>query len=435
LGVILGLEQIGLWDTLLYCAGLSGSTWTFAPYSYFYATEKINLSTFKKRTINAIRRIAKPISVDSALHVIPKFSQFELNSIYDNFFKRFAFDQYISSIDIYGTFIGNFALSTAGDKRFDINWSSIAPTIINGNIPLPLGSAVSFESVEKHNHYYWFEFNPFEVGSDQLQAYIPIQSFGSQYYNGKVVASYAGHAPEYPLSFYLGMFGSAFTASLTDLVKHLGKKDFKIGSFNFSLEDLLHYTRTTSEQAPEYLRFSPATFYNYTYGLPNHKLCFQKNLKLFDAGMDFNIPLPLLMRPERKLDLIIMNNANNNSTVLNFAEEFFIKEKIPFPALENYKIEDFQKIITILNDPRSDNYNPNIITIIYLPLVKNNDFSTTFDPVQCIESGFCQTLNFNYSQQQANLVIGLMEFNIKEAKDEIISVIQSLAHKKNLLSD
>lgn len=436
LGFLLGAQDIGLFDAAYYTAGLSGSTWTLVPFSYFNATQDMTLTKFKDQLIIRLDSIMK--TVIAGVPPVPVFSQAQNMSIQNDLIKRFAYEQYLSSIDIYGNFIGDYTLLPAGDNRFDVTWSSIANQIEKGNIPLPMGSAVADKPKGKDD-YYWFEFGPFEAGSDQLGAYVPIEAFGSKFENGKTLSNYTGYAPEYSLSFYQGVFGSAFTASMNE-INRFSLTPYETNVFgqkvSFSLADVFVGLDDNVSESNNYinnLRFSPACFYNYTLGLKTSPIAQEDKLKLYDGGLAFDLPLPLLMRSARDLDLIVACDAMVDLTSLKLAAVHFKRNNIKFPDVSDLTEAIISKPLTVLNDPRMANYDKDMITIAYCPFIKNDTFSTEFDPIECREKGFCNTLNFNYTKEQAEQVIGLTRYNVNFIKNEIKSVLQALQRQKTSL--
>lgn len=421
LGFLLEAQEIGLFDASLYMAGLSGSTWTICPFSYLHATKNLSLTNFHDQLISRLSSVMKVVKKGTP--PIPVFGKYENTSMQNNMAKRFGYGQYLSSIDMYASFIGNYTLLPVGDNRLDVTWSSIADTVELGNMPLTMGSAVAYKtSNHGETEYYWFEVGPFEVGSDQINAYVPTQAFGSKFKNGRPVSGYAGHAPEYPISFYEGVFGSAFTLSINELVDRNPDLKFKLfgRTVSIPMKKLINNTIVES------MRFSPATFHNFTHGLKGSPTSKNSKIKLYDAGMNFDFPLPLVMRPARQVDLVVVCDAMIDLESLKLAAIHFKRNHIKFPDISGYTEKMIAKPLTMLNDPRMPNYDKDMITIAYCPFVKNEQFSQSFDPVKCRAEGFCQVLNFNYTKKQAEQVVNLTRHNLKSVKDEIKAVLQAL---------
>jgi phospholipase A2 len=434
LGFLLEAETMGLFDAALYTAGSSGSTWTIVPFAYCNASQNMSLTGFKDQLTPRISSLMKPMVKNTP--EVPVFDKYQQDSTKNNMLKHFAYDQYLTSVDVYSSFVGNYTLWPAGNKRLDVTWSSIANTIKKGTIPLPLGSAVAYkpspsssDSKKAHNakvEYYWFEVGPFEVGSDEFKAYVPTQVFGSKFKAGKLVDGYQGHAPEYSISHYEAVFGSAFACSVNEAFNFFTR--VKTAPFGKKLSQAMQ--ALISHDTAECTRISPATFHNYTYGLQGHALANKETLSLYDGIMDFNFPLPILMRPARQLDLIIVCDVDIDFYSLQQAAMHCKRNDIKFPDLSDYTEEMLSKRITVLNDPTQANYDKEIITIIYCPFVKNENYSTTFDPVQSRAEGFCKTFNFNYTKDQAEQVISVTRHNLNDVKDKIKAVLKALEQQK-----
>ncbi|MDP3788330.1 MAG: hypothetical protein Q8Q60_03385 [Candidatus Chromulinivorax sp.] len=429
LGFLLGCQDIGLYDASYYMAGLSGSTWTLTPFCYLHATKNMSLTEFKDQLVSRIDNVMK------GNPPIPIFTKYQNRSMQNNFAKRFGYGQYLSSIDIYGSFIGDFTLLPAGNNRLDVTWSSTADKMELGDIPLPMGSAVADKQIGTDD-YYWLEVGPFEVGSDQLNAYVPTQAFGSKFRSGRPAKGYAGHAPEYPMSFYEGVFGSAYTASMNE-ADRLPIKKYKIDIFGQSITiDLAHWfadlddNKKFSNNVVDNIRLFPACFHNYTSELKDTPIKKETKLKLYDGGLNFDLPLPLVMRQARDLDFIVACDAMIDLNTLQLAAIHFKRNNIKFPDVSNFTIETISKPLTVLNDPRMPNYDKDMVTIAYCPFIKNEGFSKDFDPIECREKGFCKMLNFNYTKEQTDQVVGVTRYNVNFIKDEIKAVLQALQAQK-----
>lgn len=85
----------------------------------------------------------------------------------------------------------------------------------------------------------------------------------------------------------------------------------------------------------------------------------------------------------------------------------------------------------VLNDPRLQNYDKNMVTILHCPFIKNDRFSEDFNPILSIVNGYCNTFNFKYTKEQAEQVVGLARYNISSLKSEIKEVFQALEKQKS----
>jgi len=428
LGFYLGAQDIGLFDTFLYTAGVSGSTWTIAPWSYLNATQGMSLTDFKNNLVGGVLNTSM-VSI-GGVSSIPTIKTDQQAIVAANSAKHFAYDQKISAIDLYSGLIGSYSLLPVGKDRLNVTWSSIADKVEQGDMPFPMGAAVSYkegQSTQGLTEYYWYEVNPFEVGSQEVGAYVPTWAFGSKFKKGKPVDGYQGQAPEYPISYYEGVFGSAFAASLNEVV------DQKVINPTFMMlghKVTVPIDTWIKNSVSEYIadaRFYPATFHNYTAGLASSPIAQADDIRLYDGAMSMNFPLPLLMRPARNINAIFICDAAVDLDSLKSAEIYSQRNGLKFPDMSTYSKKKLgSQLLTIFNNPLSQDYDKDMITIFYCPFIKNDNFSTDFDPAVCSSTGVCQTFNFKYSNKQAEQVIDLVRYNVNQMKDEIQSVLQAL---------
>ncbi|HSW75993.1 MAG TPA: hypothetical protein VLG50_03050, partial [Candidatus Saccharimonadales bacterium] len=385
LGFFIAAARHKFLDASMYMTGLSGSTWTIVPWSYLYLKNMFRSKDFET-TLTAMRDsfalelqgagILKPPFLKSD-QVIKDFSQ--------SIAVRFGFDQHLSAVDIFGGLVGNYALSLAGNNRLHVKWSELAVAAKAGRIPLPLASAAFNANMKTDTKtkvgasYDWFEMSPFQAGSSML-GYIPTRWLGSEFKNGKIVPEFI--TPEYPISFYLGVYGSAFGLSLHDVVdKGLPDTSFMVSGIKVDVpvdqwvKEILKESFGQDAGAARSGKIH-ARFPNFSLGVSLRNLIQdEKEIGLFDAGIAFNFPLPLLLdRPQRAVDVIIIYDSNPGDVpVFKDAEQYFIRKNIAIPDLSSItKIDAAQakakllsSAMTVFNDPRTKSYNPNIVTFIY----------------------------------------------------------------------
>ena len=432
LGFYLGAQDIGLFDSLLYTMGVSGSTWTISAWSYLNATMGMSLIDFKNQLIHSpmnssmvtVSGLSLPAMVDKGQQTI----------IATNSAKHFAYDQTVSTIDLYGGLIGNYTLLPAGKDRLNVTWSSIADTIEKGDIPLPMGAAVSFkegQAIKNTSEYSWFEVGPFEAGSDQIGSYVPTWAFGSKFDKGKPVDGYQGRAPEYPISYYQGVYGSAFAVSMNEVVDQgITNPKFNMLGQEITLP-VNTWIKSTYSQDTLDTRMYPATFHNYSAGLAKSPIAQAEQIRLYDGAMNINFPLPLAMRPVRAVDVIVVCDAAVDLESLKFAQLHAQRNSQKFPDMSKYTKEMLaSKPLTVLNDPSSKNYDKDMVTILYCPFIKNDAFSKDFDPAVCMAQDECSTFNFKYTPEQADRVVELTRYNVNQVKGQIKDVLKTLEQRR-----
>jgi len=174
------------------------------------------------------------------------------------------------------------------------------------------------------------------------------------------------------------------------------------------------------------VRLAPSSLPNYVYKTATRPLNTDKTITLIDAGIDCNLPFAPLLREERKVDIILTCDASGRIEgvpSLRCAQEYMQAKGLPFPPID-YETADKQ-IMSVFRDDT----NPNCPIVVYFPRIKNEDYSSTFDPDACKESGYCGTLNFTYSQEQVDELMGLAEFGVKQHVDTIVALVQEVVSR------
>ncbi|KAI8081796.1 acyl transferase/acyl hydrolase/lysophospholipase, partial [Gilbertella persicaria] len=169
------------------------------------------------------------------------------------------------------------------------------------------------EVEEKEDLYQWFEFTPYDMGSEEINAWIPIWAFGRKFAEGKSDQ----RLPEQSIGILMGMFGSAFVASLAHFYQEI-RSLLPQTAVEKADEIIYKYQSSVSTIHP----ISPACFPNPFYKmstkvqdkdelndkeeiLRSESLVESEQIGLMDAGMDNNIPFYPLLRKGRDIDMII----------------------------------------------------------------------------------------------------------------------------------
>lgn len=393
LGAMLGADKMGLLDCATYTVGLSGSTWLLSPWI------SMAKSISKYRDI-----LRKKVQVDIT------YKPIDLSLITESLLLKILLNQDLSLVDLYGSILADDLLEHFGEDRQRVHFSDFATSLKNGRRPLPICTAAEVTYDEQD----WIEFTPYEVGSVGLRTFVPTWAFGREFFNGWS----RNFAPEQSLGFLMGIWGSAFTASLAEAVEQL-----RLRMITRDFWDVAQYI---TEYPPiGDLRVSPAKVCNFMYGLKDSPMSNVQELTLVDAGVDFNLPFPPLLRDERNIDIIIACDYSlpvKNGKSLRQAEEYANRNNLKFPKINYENIEE--NVISVFKD-ESDLSVP---VVIYLPLIKNDKFDSSFNPS---ESDFCGTLNFEYENNEFDLLSGLTEFNLLSAKDRILDVIREVIRTRS----
>ncbi len=384
LGMLSAAAKTKLLDATLYLAGVSGSTWTIIPYFYQQACLGKNslqavsdLDTYFSTALSSGSRICFDNYCSMALLPFNYSDDF-----FKDLVKRYAYDQDLSLINIYGPLIAHQTFGFLGDQALQIKWSDLMNDALLGNAPLPI-CASAFNDAS--GNYGFFEMSPFESGNPCL-GYIPTQYLGSKFTHLKL--DQQGICPEYPIAFYMGVYGSAFAIITQDLYyAQLSKDTSIINPLLFLFEPC-----TVRSYNPHAIWNSVASFFiknkiekifislllenaaddlyaffpNYNFQALNNN----KNFGLFDAGIACNFPIAMFIdRPQREVDLIIMYDSNPGSPDVATVYDYALEHGISFDIqMKNLSINELsQSSMFVFNDPASREYNASSATILYFP--------------------------------------------------------------------
>lgn len=402
-------EALGLLDTVVYMAGLSGSAWALA--RWIASGESLNIcrSSLGMLSSNGL----KPI-------VHPK----ELNLLTKHATQWFLINQPLSAINIYGALLAHLLFADKGNNKFTLTLKDTHSICKSGVYPLPIYTAVA----PINNHYEWFEISPFEIGSAYNNVFAPIESYGSKFKEGKSV----GSAAQLSLGYFLGIFGSAFHVTLLDIIRITGNELIKsIASLPSPLNGIFDDLLYALLKGPlENVRALPSTLRNPAYKIEGNIFAKDKYLTLIDAGISFNLPFPVLLDQKRGVDVIVVYDAsadNESFDTLKGVQDYAIQQNLLFPDIDYNTLLTSHKLMHVFQDKR----NPKCPTVIYFPMKKNNNYSSDFDPVALSKNGFCSTYNFTYDQNQIDMLAGLASQNLVESIDIIKQVLNGIIDRKS----
>ncbi len=397
LGFLLKAEETGLLDASMYLSTLSGSTWLAAPWT----TKGGSLASYKTTLVPRM-----PITLGSY-----RPSMKELTKI---FTRKLMNEQPLSVIDLFGGFLAHKFLGDLGSQKDSIGLSASWQHIKDGSMPFPIYTALEGTTRE------WFEFTPLEVGTAAFGgSYVPTWSLGRHFHNG----TSKDFDIETPLGFLMGVFGSAFSASINEVVQGI-KRTMPFSPLGVGLEEIVAIKSIDGNK-----RFYPAKMANFTYGMAHH-LKNQKLLTLVDAGVAFNLPLPPLLTPARKVDIIIMLDATELAPVAADLKKSALYAQVsrrPFPVIEGTS-DGAYTIFKAADNPAA----PIVVHIPFKKYAPHGDF----DPIKSAASGgFVHGANFSYNSRQVETVTGLasaiMDASMNGIKDAIKQVIASKRSRRS----
>lgn len=412
IGALCAAEKLGIMGAATYITALSGSTWALSA----WMSTGMSIENFKQY-------IQRNIEKD-----IVNVGLTESKRITDMLMVKLAFNQPVTTVDVYGGLLANRLLSQYGVDCQRVYLSQQAERIKNADVPYPIYTAIDArEAVAREPQ--WYEFTPHEIGSPYFNVYVPTWAYGRQFYAG----GSTDFAPEQSLGFHMGVWGSAYGV-------HFGRVwetiiDSVPGS---SVIRAAIEKKFIDPYTGKRLDTTWGEVNNYMYAIPNQELQLRPTIKFVDAGIDFNLPYPPVSgeRPERKADIMLFLDFSGGSLLYSIkkAEEYARKKGLKFPKIDYVDIET--KTISIFRDP----VDPSVPVIIYLPRVsdqqlwqahKSNPLFSQYNSIEgfnfeeCTNAsgGGCGTLRFQYTAHDSQQLMDQMEFNMIVNKDKIIEAI------------
>ncbi len=404
-GLLKSFDTNGILDTAHYVAGVSGSTWLICPWLISGQSYSDFFDAYVKRVVEG--------TIPNTLKGIGSNVKDFIEAVTKTFLRRIAFGEVPTIIDFWGLIIGLQVLDQASKNHYsDVNLDSQLKNFVSGQAPCPIYTAIN--PIRKNTAFQWVEFTPFEVMNYGLNAAVPAWGFGRKFNTGSSI----NNLPPLELGYLMGIWGSAISITLKEIyekfIDQLQPKELFA-----PLKALL--TETCIGQ----LRVFPAHIRNPTHdmhGMPDPKPEYHIYL---DAGMDINIPFIPFLKPERKIDLIIVCDAGGDmyfAGAVKGAAAWAQKNNIPFPTIDYHKAES--NTFSVFDDgPTSP-----APVLIYLPAIPNAHFSDpTYDPMA---PAFHGITSLEWTQRQTDQMIGLMKMAGDEAFHAIVNVIDTLAQRK-----
>ncbi|KAJ4013936.1 hypothetical protein NW752_005648 [Fusarium irregulare] len=332
-GSILATEEDGLFDCVTYTSGVSGSCWLQA----------LNLTSFNQ---GSLKNLLEHLKARSSTHIAyPPVAFQALASMPTNKYLLSGMVEKLKGdpkadfglVDVYGVLLAARYLVPKGDLGVndrDFKLSNQRQYIQYGQLPLPIYTAVRHEipnlpeaaeqgpieaeiakeEAKKEAWFQWYEITPYEFFCEEFGAGIPTWALGRKFKAGLDVPPEHGfHLPEVRLPLLMGIFGSAFCATLSHYYREI--KPLVQGLTGFGTIDELISTR--DDDLIKVHPIDPAKIPNFAYGMhgrlpettPN-SLYDNEYIQLMDAGMSNNLPIYPLLRPGRDVDVLVAFDAS-----------------------------------------------------------------------------------------------------------------------------
>ncbi|OAA44419.1 cytosolic phospholipase A2 zeta [Metarhizium rileyi] len=329
-GSLIASDEDGLFNCVTYMAGVSGSCWLQVLLNSSISGGNLNalLEHLKNRT--SVHIAYPPVAFQSLLSM--PTSKFLLSGLVEKL--RGDPKAEFGLVDIYGLLLGARFLVPRGElgvNERDFKLSNQRDVIKLGDRPLPIYTVVRHEIprldetareptetekklAKEHPWFQWFEITPYEFFCEEFAAGIPTWAIGRKFNNGKDVPPESGfHLPEIRLPLLMGIFGSAFCATLSHYYKEIKPIVLSISG----LSGIDQFVSGRDDDLSKVHPIDPAIIPNFAYQmhgkLPNttpKSVYEQEHIQLMDAGMSNNLPIYPLLRPGRNVDILVAFDAS-----------------------------------------------------------------------------------------------------------------------------
>nr|POE47632.1 cytosolic phospholipase a2 beta [Quercus suber] len=485
LGYCEQMKQAGLWDCMTYVSGVSGSCWSLAAYYTIGHGNmqavidhcKQRFSPYHPLSGEAIRTIlSAPGGARVTLGPLIQKSKSGLATVAMDLYSVFTTGWIFFQDDPADHPGGHAKKEVAGFQRSWYRWSTAREYLDNGSEPLPIITAIRHErpwkdwSDPEHpfkdpdhaegDHadavdawFQWYEMTPYEVGCDEIEAWVPTWGFGRPFEEGKstmqlpeqslaLLLGLATSAPAGPLTSYIstisrnlptGFLGNAIQSMAGKVTKLWGKQGTEEFQQHHPLHAcnehnfMFHYTpKQEGQPRPAGLENSP-------------------RIHLIDSGMDNNCPTYVLLHPERQVDVIINMDASSDVQKDTFQERVdqiggrrgvrFVKRHDVKPGEDEKDPDRFSGMYAQVYDGKpcekpatvTDSYGRTVTnppaplyqrecTMIYMPLLPNEKAVPDFDPSTAKFSG---SYNLVWTPEQVETLVKVCVQNFEDGQDTI----------------
>ncbi|NWS40717.1 PA24E phospholipase, partial [Probosciger aterrimus] len=470
-GSILGLQKLHVLDCVSYISGSSGTTWTMTK---LYEDADWSRKDLGEIIIEARKQAAKC--------KMGAFCLRSLRNYYRELSQRTQAGHKTSFIDLWGLMIE----AMLNDGKCHHRLSDQRQAVNQGQNPLPIYLALNVkDKVATKDFREWVEFTPYEVGFLKYGAFIRAEDFGSEFFMGRLMKK----LPESRICFMQGMWSSIFSKNLLDAwhaadnsedfwhrwthdkvaeieeQPDLPEKPYEMATCMFTptsglsttLRDILtdrpavskyHNFLRGFQMHNEYIQQEHFAKWKDTLldASPNDLRGNSEHLELVDTAFFFETSCPPLLRPERKVDLIIHLNYTGGSQTLPLKQacRYFSEQGIPFPSIGLKDDEKNLKECYMFDGADT----PGAPLLLYFPLV-NDTFQRYVAPGMTRNaaemelgkvdiSSFCSpysTREVSLKAEDFNKLLKLTDYNIMNNENMILQALRmAVARKKQALS-
>uniref|UniRef100_A0A8B9QQ54 Phospholipase A2 n=1 Tax=Anas platyrhynchos TaxID=8839 RepID=A0A8B9QQ54_ANAPL len=452
-GSLLALQELGVLDCASYVSGLSATTWTMAK-----LYEDANWS--QKDLRGPVDDIRKHV-MKSKLHC---FSLDHLKYYEKELCERKQDGHKLSFTDLWGLFID----SMIHDEENTCKLSDQQLAVNQGQNPLPIYLSLNVkDNFSTLDFKEWVEFTPYEVGFLKYGAFVRSEDFGSEFFMGYRMKK----IPESRICFLEGNLPSQKNVKDTNadmdpllvlsaeehpaLPKRSHEQTTSLSVPKGCLSNTLREMMTGRPVVSNYHNFIKGLQLHDKY-LENESFCMWKDtvldsspnqlnemgdyLKLVDTAFFINTSCPPILRPERKVDVILHLNYSGGSQTLplDLFSEYCLEQGIPFPSTElSQEDREHLKECYVFKDSLE------APILVYFPLVcdtfqKYKAPNVERSPEE-MEQGRVDVSNsvapygtglLTYTEENFNKLLNLCHYNILNNKHLILQALQAAVERK-----
>ncbi|KAI8800237.1 acyl transferase/acyl hydrolase/lysophospholipase [Cladochytrium replicatum] len=317
-GYLKALQTLGLYDVIMYISGVSGSCWSIA-----------NLYTAAKGSptelIEHFKRILGTHPADP-LHLSKILAQDVSNRtelVFGGLTTKYLDAVPRGVVDVFGSIL--YAHFQSDQKTWDPNtfkMSQQARLMQNGAHAMPIytacrherpwddkdeGDSVERAADEKVDPWWqWFEMSPYEIGCDELRAWVPTFAFGRTFEGGKSI----DRVPEQSFGLQVGVIGSAMSAPFTTTFETIERSDAKEG-LGIAMKNFA--SNLLKPDASRWVKrlLSESIINGAINRSPFHKI--SRPIVVFPNGEKKELRLPSDMQEEKYFELVDAGTDNNQA--------------------------------------------------------------------------------------------------------------------------
>ncbi|MBN3314841.1 PA24C phospholipase, partial [Atractosteus spatula] len=458
MGTLTELGAQNLLDTIMYLCGVSGSTWCMTS---LYHNQTWSSDVEKAETEMVQRLTTGSFNLQKALARIIEAEKDE-NFFFTDVFATTVVHGIVKQVD-------EAFLSKKTDDEM--------------NNPYPIFAVVDKEQRQKdeHNKGVWFEITRHEAGYSGYGAFVETPFFGSRFSGGNVEEP----KYEMDMLYLQGLCGSCFAdlpyilgivlnyyrvlflqlylcsinlqSQFSFILQLLGPQHYQAEMlttvpllFDIKLQNLYiaalisAFNETLKEEAKTFVKNKTiqdclnklidllfdwiwGTKHNFLYKYPEYEntlpdyLLNNEKIYLEDAGFAINCGYPLVLRPDRGVQLILSFDfgiADPFETVTK-AAKYCEKNNIPFPPIPPVSEEE-------KNCPSSCYIFPgeNTPTVMHFPLFNKDSCESNNEKIEELKNIY-RTAKGIYSEEEVDDLLEVAKNNVRKNKDKIITGMQN----------